>query len=70
LAVKFAGPFSLSPEKGADTSVYLASSPDVAGVTGKYFTKRRAVQTTPETYDEAAAKRLWEASVNLTRLPV
>jgi NAD(P)-dependent dehydrogenase (short-subunit alcohol dehydrogenase family) len=59
-------PFFLSPGKGAETSIYLASSPEVAGVTGKYFIKKRAVDSSPESYDEARARRLWEISAQLT----
>jgi NAD(P)-dependent dehydrogenase (short-subunit alcohol dehydrogenase family) len=59
-------PFFLSPEKGAETSIFLASSPEVEGVTGKYFVKKRAVTSSPESYDEALARRLWEISAQLT----
>ncbi len=68
LALKFAGPFSISPEKGADTSVYLASSPDVAEVTGAYFTKRKQVKSSKESYDEGEAQRLWQVSMKLAGL--
>ncbi|MBV8444056.1 MAG: SDR family oxidoreductase [Hyphomicrobiales bacterium] len=54
--------FFISPEKGADTLVYLASSPDLASVTGQYFVKRKAVQPSAAARDDAAAKRLWDAS--------
>lgn len=57
-----------SPEQGAQTIVYLASSPEVEGVTGKYFTKRAAVCSAPATYDERAAQRLWEISAEMTGL--
>ena len=60
------GLFSLSPEQGADNSIYLASSPEVDGVTGKYFVKREAVPSSPLSYDEDVARQLWEVSVNLT----
>jgi NAD(P)-dependent dehydrogenase (short-subunit alcohol dehydrogenase family) len=60
--------FMMSPEKGADTLVYLASSSEVANVTGKYFTKRKAVPSAKESMDESAAKRLWEISVKLSGL--
>lgn len=60
-------PFLLSPERGAETSVYLASSPEVDGVTGKYFVKKKAVASSPESYDEAAASRLWQLSEEQTR---
>ena len=60
------GRFALTPEQGADNSIYLASSPDVTGVTGKYFVKREPVQSSPISYDETTAHRLWEISENLT----
>ena len=55
-----------SSEKGAETSIYLASSPEVVGVTGKYFVKKRAVASSPESYDVAIATRLWQGSEELT----
>jgi NAD(P)-dependent dehydrogenase (short-subunit alcohol dehydrogenase family) len=61
--------FGASPEQGADTVVYLAASPEVAGVTGKYFTNRRETRSSPASYDESAARRLWELSEQLTGLP-
>jgi NAD(P)-dependent dehydrogenase (short-subunit alcohol dehydrogenase family) len=60
-----AGSFFLSPEKGADTGIYLASSPDVEGVTGKYFVKREQVEPTDGAGDKEAA-RLWDVSERLT----
>jgi NAD(P)-dependent dehydrogenase (short-subunit alcohol dehydrogenase family) len=61
-------PFMLSPADGAKTSVYLASSPEVANVTGKFFDKCREVPPAPAAQDAAAAKRLWETSAKLTGL--
>ncbi|UCH62679.1 MAG: SDR family oxidoreductase [Fidelibacterota bacterium] len=61
-------PFMHSPEKGADTVIYLASSPEVEGVTGKYFTKRRVVRSSRASNDAILASRLWEVSEGLTRL--
>jgi NAD(P)-dependent dehydrogenase (short-subunit alcohol dehydrogenase family) len=55
-------PFFLTPERGADTLVYLASSPEAADTTGRYFVKRKAVEPSAAARDDAAAKRLWEAS--------
>jgi NAD(P)-dependent dehydrogenase (short-subunit alcohol dehydrogenase family) len=55
-------PFFLSPEKGADTIVYLASSPEVGKTTGAYFAKRKIAEPSRAARDDAAAKRLWEAS--------
>ena len=59
---------SLTPEQGASTVVYLASSPDVEGVTGKYFVRERERTSDPVSYDESAAKRLWEVSKAMTGL--
>jgi NAD(P)-dependent dehydrogenase (short-subunit alcohol dehydrogenase family) len=58
--------FFLSPEKGAQTSLYLASSPEVEQVSGKYFIKKAAVASSPDSYDEQTARRLWEVSEQLT----
>lgn len=57
---------SLTPEQGARTVVYLASSPDVETVTGKYFVREQEVASDPVSYDEATAKRLWEVSEEMT----
>lgn len=54
------------PEQGAQTSIYLASSPDVSGVTGKYFVNCKPVRSSSETYNEDTARRLWDASRELT----
>lgn len=61
-----ASAFFLSPEKGADTGVYLASSPEVEKVTGKYFVKRKIVQPSALAQDGEAASRLWIISEELT----
>lgn len=53
---------AISPEEGAQTSIYLASSPEVEGVTGKYFDKKKAVPSSPISNDPLIATRLWEAS--------
>lgn len=58
--------FMLSPEKGAQTTVYLVASPDVAGVTGKYFDKCEPVETTPISRDVTLQEKLWSVSVALT----
>jgi NAD(P)-dependent dehydrogenase (short-subunit alcohol dehydrogenase family) len=60
--------FLVSPEKGAQTPVYLASSTDVEGVSGRYFESKRPRQSSKESYDEAVAQRLWRASAHLTGL--
>jgi NAD(P)-dependent dehydrogenase (short-subunit alcohol dehydrogenase family) len=60
--------FFLSPAQGAAVSLYLASSPDVEGVTGKYFIKKAAVASSPESYDLGGSRRLWQASSKLAGL--
>ncbi len=68
LMVPIARPFLKSPQQGAETSIYLASSPEVEGVTGQYFANRRARRSSPASYDSAAAARLWDLSADLTGL--
>jgi retinol dehydrogenase-14 len=67
--IKLARPFLLSPARGAAASIYLASSPEVEGVTGKYFVGRREERTSDESYDREVAARLWKVSEELTGLP-
>ena len=59
---------TISPERGARTSIYLASSPEVAGVTGKYFARRRQQKSSEASHNEEAAHHLWEVSEELTGL--
>ncbi|HEY9233285.1 MAG TPA: SDR family oxidoreductase [Blastocatellia bacterium] len=59
---------TLSPEKGAQTSVYLASSPAVEAVTGKYFVRRVEATPSAEARDDEVARRLWDESARLTGL--
>src|SRR5690606_3824451 len=63
-------PFILSPEQGARTSIYLASSPEVEGVTGQYFVKCKPRRSSRASYDEAAQRRLWRISEEMVGLPV
>src|SRR5664279_6649212 len=58
-------PFLKTPEKGAATSIYLASAPEVEGVTGKYFADSKTKTSSRSSYDTAAAARLWQMSVDL-----
>jgi NAD(P)-dependent dehydrogenase (short-subunit alcohol dehydrogenase family) len=60
--------FFISPEQGADTIIYLASSPEVEKTTGEYFVKRKTTEPSAAGRDDAAAKRLWEASEKLAGL--
>ncbi|QYN35176.1 SDR family NAD(P)-dependent oxidoreductase [Pseudonocardia sp. DSM 110487] len=61
-------PFSAGPDAGADTPAWLATAPDVEGVTGRYYVRRRAVGTAPHTTDEARCERLWNLSADLVGL--
>jgi NAD(P)-dependent dehydrogenase (short-subunit alcohol dehydrogenase family) len=61
-------PFFLSAEAGAQTSIYLASAPEVAGVSGQYFIKKKPARSIRESYDLAVAQRLWQVSAELTGL--
>ncbi len=69
-AMVVAKPFSISSAAGARTSVYLASSPDVDGVSGHYFYKCRVAKPSNAALDAAAAARLWDMSAELTGSPV
>ena len=63
-------PFMRSPEKGAETPVYLASSPDAEGLTGQYFANRKAKESHKSSYDTAVTARLWQVSADLVGLPI
>jgi NAD(P)-dependent dehydrogenase (short-subunit alcohol dehydrogenase family) len=67
--VRVIKPFILTPEQGARTSVYLASSPEVADVTGRYFIKCKLRSPSKVARDEDAARRLWEVSEALVARP-
>jgi len=58
----------ISPEEGAKTSIYLASSPEIEGVTGKYFIKSIPVRSAPISYDETLQRQLWDESTKLVNL--
>jgi NAD(P)-dependent dehydrogenase (short-subunit alcohol dehydrogenase family) len=57
----------ISPEEGANTIIYLASSPEVARTSGEYFTKCAAATPSPEARNDNDAKRLWDVSTELAR---
>jgi retinol dehydrogenase-14 len=63
-------PLMKSPEHGAATSIYLASSPEVEGITGRYFANRKPRQSQKASYDTATTRRLWQVSADLVGLPV
>jgi NAD(P)-dependent dehydrogenase (short-subunit alcohol dehydrogenase family) len=66
LALRVAKKFALTQEEGAKTIVYLASSPEAEGVSGKYFHKCRQVLPTAEAQNDADASRLWDISAQLS----
>jgi NAD(P)-dependent dehydrogenase (short-subunit alcohol dehydrogenase family) len=61
--------FALTPMQGADTIIYLASSPEVEGITGKYWTNRKVIASSTQSYDEETQKRLWVMSAQMVGLP-
>ena len=63
-------PFLLTPEQGARTQLFLASSPAVEGVSGGYFVKCKAARSSPRSYDVDARKRLWEMSETLVNAKI
>lgn len=67
LFLKLSRMFLLTPEKGASTAIYLASSPEVEGVTSSYFIKSKSVRSNPISYDEAVQDRLWDVSAEIAR---
>ncbi|MFX1378600.1 MAG: SDR family oxidoreductase [Promethearchaeota archaeon] len=62
----FARKFFKSPEEGAKTSIYLASSPDVEGITGKYFINKEPRESSEESYNKEYANRLWKICEEIT----
>ena len=69
LGVRVAKNFAISPEKGAETIIYLASSHEVSQISGSYFYKCRVTTPSREAQDDDAAKRLWEETAKLAGVP-
>ncbi len=65
LFVKLSQKGAITPEQGAQTSIYLASSDEVAGVSGAYFHNSKIVQPSTAAQDDEVARRLWEVSKKL-----
>jgi NAD(P)-dependent dehydrogenase (short-subunit alcohol dehydrogenase family) len=65
---KLASLFMLSPTQGARTSVYLCASPEVEGVSGKYFIECKEVEPGRAARDDEAARALWDASAAMVGL--
>jgi NAD(P)-dependent dehydrogenase (short-subunit alcohol dehydrogenase family) len=64
------GVFFITPETAAKRVLYVATSPDLTNVTGKYFTKMHEAESSRESYDEGSADRLWKISEELTKLSI
>jgi NAD(P)-dependent dehydrogenase (short-subunit alcohol dehydrogenase family) len=62
-------PFFRTPAQGADTAVWLATAPEVEGVSGRYFSRRRELEPKAHARDPELARRLFEESERLTRAP-
>jgi len=60
--------FFKSPEKAAETSIYLASSPEVEGITGKYFINKQEQQSSEDSYNEEYANKLYDITMRMTEL--
>ena len=59
---------TLTPEEGADTQIWLATSDEVAGVTGKYFVRRRETRSSEASRNQDDARRLWDVSARMVGL--
>jgi len=66
MAMPLIGLFMRTPERGAATQIYLASSPEVEGVSGGYYVDCKPARSSAESYDTAVARRLWEVSAAMT----
>jgi NAD(P)-dependent dehydrogenase (short-subunit alcohol dehydrogenase family) len=60
--------FFISPEQGAETAIYLATSPEVQGVSGQYFRRKQPIESSQLSYDTETAVRLWDLSERMTGL--
>jgi retinol dehydrogenase 14 len=69
LLVTILRPFMKSPRRGAETPVYLASSPQAEGLTGQFFANRKVKESHKSSYDTAITGRLWQVSADLVGLP-
>ncbi len=64
--MKLFSPFLITPENGAKTTIFLALDKTLDGVSGKYFFKKKAVKSSPASYNETTAKKLWDISQEIT----
>lgn len=68
ILVPFLRPFMKSPAKGAETSIYAASAPELVGATGGYFANSKSRRSAPLSYNQDLAARLWRVSEDLVRV--
>ena len=64
--MKLFSQFLISPENGAKTTIFLALDKTLDGVSGKYFVKKKAEKSSPASYNETTAKKLWDISQEIT----
>eukprot|EP01026_Neomeris_dumetosa_P029492 TRINITY_DN2390_c0_g1_i4.p2 TRINITY_DN2390_c0_g1~~TRINITY_DN2390_c0_g1_i4.p2 ORF type:complete len:318 (-),score=41.42 TRINITY_DN2390_c0_g1_i4:101-1054(-) len=67
IALPVFGLFAKTPEQGAETSIYLASAPEVEGISSKYYVDCKPTITSPVSYDSQVAQKLWDTSLELTK---
>lgn len=68
LVLRMMAAFMAQPaEKGAEISIYLATSPDVVGTSDRYFDRQVAINSSPDSYNVDLSKRLWQVSEDLTK---
>ena len=70
ILVRIGGPLMRSPEKAAREAVYMATSPELEGITGKYFSKGKEERSSDQSYDTGMAEKLWKISAELTKMDV
>ena len=69
LLIPFLRPLMKTPSRGAATSIYAASAPELEQVTGRYLANNKVKTSSPRSYDQAIANRLWHVSADLVHLP-
>lgn len=70
ILVRVGSPFMMSADKSARAAIYLATSPELEGVTGKHFSRGKEEKSSTESYDAESAERLWRVSAELTKVNV
>jgi NAD(P)-dependent dehydrogenase (short-subunit alcohol dehydrogenase family) len=68
--VRVGSPFMISPDRAAKAAIYLATLPELEGVTGKFFSRGKEARSSTQSYDATSAERLWKVSAELTKLDI